>query len=443
MVRPFQGQQREGKQMGKFGLRLALACVTTLALGAGVAFATGVVANPFVASDGTINACAQKQVGSLRLLQPGQHCLPSEVGVAWNEAGAPGAAGAQGDPGVDGRSVEATALDASASACGGNGGYDLRYSDGTHIGVLCNGADGAPGTKGDKGDAGSDGAGLVGSSCTVAGAAGTVTEHVADSGAITFTCETAAGPPVLDADGDGVADAADNCPAVSNHDQADSDGDGVGDACDSTPTGGDGSCPPAGTPVQHGRTTGECSGSNQVICDAGWGDADGLSSTACEADLMTDVNNCGSVGNRVTLPNAIAGCVNGQAVIAACNPGFLDLDGVALNGCELYADGFEPNDVDPHILNWGTYPGLSLVPITDVDKYAFTATCSVFNACGITFSVTSGVVMNVTMDGTTVATAVPSWSRLGLTENHTFVVTVHAVSTASPAALYTLTAANA
>ena len=39
-------------------------------------------------------------------------------------------------------------------------------------------------------------------------------------------------PGAPDADGDGIADDADNCPTVANPDQLDSDGDGVGDACD-------------------------------------------------------------------------------------------------------------------------------------------------------------------------------------------------------------------
>lgn len=44
-----------------------------------------------------------------------------------------------------------------------------------------------------------------------------------------------ADPPVLsqDQDGDGVVDALDNCPTVSNTSQADLDGNGMGDACDS------------------------------------------------------------------------------------------------------------------------------------------------------------------------------------------------------------------
>ncbi|MDF1566159.1 MAG: hypothetical protein P1V51_24215 [Deltaproteobacteria bacterium] len=39
-------------------------------------------------------------------------------------------------------------------------------------------------------------------------------------------------PMVCDGDGDGTADALDNCPAIDNADQADLDGDGLGDLCD-------------------------------------------------------------------------------------------------------------------------------------------------------------------------------------------------------------------
>lgn len=43
------------------------------------------------------------------------------------------------------------------------------------------------------------------------------------------------GEQELDADGDGVCDAPDNCPAAANPDQSDSDADGAGDACDGCP----------------------------------------------------------------------------------------------------------------------------------------------------------------------------------------------------------------
>jgi Subtilase family/Thrombospondin type 3 repeat len=42
-----------------------------------------------------------------------------------------------------------------------------------------------------------------------------------------------------DSDGDGTADALDNCPAQANTDQADADRDAIGDLCDPTPRGGD------------------------------------------------------------------------------------------------------------------------------------------------------------------------------------------------------------
>mgnify|MGYP001820209506 FL=1 len=50
----------------------------------------------------------------------------------------------------------------------------------------------------------------------------------ATAGALMLSSAAYAG----DLDGDGVSDAADNCPAVANGDQWDSDADGLGNGCD-------------------------------------------------------------------------------------------------------------------------------------------------------------------------------------------------------------------
>ena len=46
---------------------------------------------------------------------------------------------------------------------------------------------------------------------------------------------TTTAPQVIDTDGDGLADAVDNCPNTCNPRQLDADGDGTGDACDTSP----------------------------------------------------------------------------------------------------------------------------------------------------------------------------------------------------------------
>jgi hypothetical protein len=50
---------------------------------------------------------------------------------------------------------------------------------------------------------------------------------------------------VTDTDGDGICDAADNCPAAFNPDQSDIDGDGIGDVCDCAPEDSSAGTPPA------------------------------------------------------------------------------------------------------------------------------------------------------------------------------------------------------
>ncbi len=101
-------------------------------------------------------------------------------------------------------------------------------------------------------------------------------------------------PP--DADGDGVTDASDNCPAAANPDQADADGDGTGNVCDPTPNGdsdGDGvdnlsdNCPAVANPDQ-ADADGDGTGN---VCDPtpnGDSDGDGV-------DNLSD--NCPAVAN--------------------------------------------------------------------------------------------------------------------------------------------------
>ncbi len=51
-------------------------------------------------------------------------------------------------------------------------------------------------------------------------------------------CPAVSNRDQADRDGDGVGDVCDNCPGVANPDQQDSDGDGIGDVCDLTPIDG-------------------------------------------------------------------------------------------------------------------------------------------------------------------------------------------------------------
>jgi hypothetical protein len=122
-----------------------------------------------------------------------------------------------------------------------------------------------------------------------------------------------------DADGDGVGDAADNCPFVPNRDQADRDGDGVGDACDN--------CPDLANKDQSDLN----------------GDGKG---DACDPDkdgdgIPNDQDNCPSVPNHDQLKSPS----NATALGDACNPD-IDGDGIlnAADNCPLVAN---PDQVIP------------------------------------------------------------------------------------------------
>lgn len=54
----------------------------------------------------------------------------------------------------------------------------------------------------------------------------------------------------------------------------------------------------------------------------------------CEADIQSDIENCGSCGNVCMLAGAVPECILGQCVIKECIDGAYDLDGSAATGCE-------------------------------------------------------------------------------------------------------------
>jgi hypothetical protein len=83
-----------------------------------------------------------------------------------------------------------------------------------------------------------------------------------------------------------------------------------------------------------------CSGSTCRVggCAAGWLDCDGLPANGCETNTIgTDVNNCGGCGTKCPVANDTTKCTAGVCGVLACNAGFADCDGLAVNGCEVNA----------------------------------------------------------------------------------------------------------
>ena len=68
------------------------------------------------------------------------------------------------------------------------------------------------------------------------------------------------------------------------------------------------------------------------VCDGQDNDCDGVVDEGFS--LTTDVNNCGSCGTVCGYPNAQVGCNRGRCTITACHPGFENLNGIFLDGCE-------------------------------------------------------------------------------------------------------------
>jgi hypothetical protein len=383
--------------------RVAVFAALVLGVGSGVAWATGAVGE-LVAADGTITACVQKDSFNTRIVPSGTACRSTEQLVTLNQKGpkgdqgVQGAKGDKGDPGVPG-------------ADGKDG------ADGT------NGTNGIDGTNGTNGTNGSD---LVGSACALPGGTpGTVEMTVAASGAISWTCHTAAPPNLCPGTLPTYPNAVTSCDSATgtvsitcaagfqdrNGNIADGcEFSGSPEVCNGIDDNGDGVIDNgAPVPAIPNGTGGCVNGAFRIVsCNAGFGDADGLFADGCEVNLLVDSNNCGSVGNRVPSPGSLHAnwaCANGTVVLTSCVSGWTDANHSAVDGCE------EPVDPDPtgntqgtaiylgtQDCSDGTFRSLNgvIANSSDNDWYSVTATAGIcFSDYGSTYAAAQFVVYDL------------------------------------------------
>lgn len=215
---------------------------------------------------------------------------------------------------------------------------------------------------------------------------------------------------VSDLDADGVPDMDDNCPTVTNANQADCDSDGMGDACDSnsncgTDADGDGIADDADNCVDVPNPGQEDCNSNHV------GDAcDAVNPLADDSDCDNVDDNCNGVADEqyaaVDTACGVGECAAagqltcvGGAVVDTCSPGvpsqeicdgldndcdggidegvgatfYRDADGdtygdatVSILAC-LAPAGFVPNNADCDDANSSVNPGAAEIPNNGVD----------------------------------------------------------------------------
>ena len=355
------------------GLRLFCAAAAVAAVAAGATYATTSLTTSAAATN-TIQACV-KDNGDVRIVASAADCKRPEHAISWNVVGPAGPAGPAGPtgpagpagpvgaPGTDGTSVVSSPADAAACPYGG-----AKFVVGTAAPTFaCNGA---PGRDGKDGSDGKDGTslssidGLGGLTCTTNGQTGTVSVAYGSGGAISLTCSAGGG---------------------------------------STGGGGTG-CTPQG--VANGTLN--CDGS--VTCNPGFANADNDPSNGCELNVGSDPDNCGAPGVHVQpLPHATTGCINGHAVLIACDQGWFDSNHNPADGCEsqlpscesvVHNDGF--GDTFPSCEALGAYsqqlaneaavawiagrPGFTTQPGTCINPFAGGTSLVLIASDGTTFA---------------------------------------------------------
>lgn len=78
-------------------------------------------------------------------------------------------------------------------------------------------------------------------------------------------------------------------------------------------------------------TAGEC----VYACRLGFADCNAREADGCEVDLRSDTANCERCDRACRPLNGVGACVDSTCVLATCNAGFGDCDGMLANGCEV------------------------------------------------------------------------------------------------------------
>jgi hypothetical protein len=75
-------------------------------------------------------------------------------------------------------------------------------------------------------------------------------------------------------------------------------------------------------------------GACSITCASGFANCDGLAVNGCEINLTNNPQNCGGCGHVCSFPNATAACSNSNCLLSGCNPGFGNCNGQPGDGCE-------------------------------------------------------------------------------------------------------------
>lgn len=121
-----------------------------------------------------------------------------------------------------------------------------------------------------------------------------------------------------------------------------------GDGCEYNNTGfgnDPANCGGCGVVCSPAQATGVCTGGVcQIgVCMAGYSDCNGLPGDGCEYNntgFGSDPANCGACGQQCQLAHAVDACSNGACVVASCDAGYSNCDGLMGNGCEYDNTGF-------------------------------------------------------------------------------------------------------